>query len=478
MIQELREHALTNENTGQAKLFDHLDALIPTIDELVIEEPLSGDIDLEVVDKCDFKNITTIRFAPGHITSIQNIPKTVKKLSCPRNLLTHLDNIPPTIEILEIPENSIHHIDLAPLNKLNTLNIHSNKFEVLENLPKSIQHILCDNNQIRRINLANVANLETLHCSNNGLMYIENMPDTITDFVMENNPLLDIQYKTNGMFDEPHAHTSQQIEYTDALNQYYKWKSEYETKSLIQKKRIFGRVKERSGVKRANKEANQIKSSCVLCKRQVGMLFYRKDSHLIGQCGDANNRCLDVKLYMGEHLSLHKLIDEYNDIEEYGKEEIIRIKYNTLFNYMTETESVKEFKLKLDLHNTSVEMNKEFKDKYENLYFNPDKKEMIQKKSIEIAEIQQKIRELYDQYSKSGNRDILATAVELHNKEVLPLVESMRYLKYDTVEMDLYDNINTLVQRPVGIRHIEYLIGETPKVVTWVKRDGLEKIPV
>ena len=227
-------------------------------------------------------------------------------------------------------------------------------------------------------------------------------------------------------------------------------------------------------MKRAQRETQQIKPLCILCKRPVGMVFIKKENHLIGQCGDPNHRCLDVKLYTGEHMSLINLIDEYKSVEEYGKQEIIALKYNTLFNYITEAESAKEFKLKLELYNASVEMLKELQEKYETLYFNPDKKEMLEKKRGQIGEIREKIRELYQQYLKEGNQDVLNHATEIHYKELLPILESMRYLKYDIVEMDLYDNMNILVQKPIGIRHIDYTIGEMPKVVTWIKKEGLK----
>jgi hypothetical protein len=176
---------------------------------------------------------------------------------------------------------------------------------------------------------------------------------------------------------------------------------------------------------------------------------------------------------MGENMSLKGLIEEYKSIEEFGKEEIIQLKYNTLFNYITEAESVKQFKDKLELYNASIEMLKDFEDKYENLYFNPERKESLRKKRLEMTELQTKIRELYGQYMKEGNRDILAAAVEIHQKEVLPLIESMRYLKYDTVEIDLYDNLINLVQKPVGLSHIDYTVGESAKVITWKKHEGV-----
>lgn len=230
MIQELREDVIDNKNTAQARLLDLLETSIPTIDDLYVHESLSGDLDLEVIDQCDFKNISGIIFSPGQITSIRNIPKKLKKLICPQNLLIDLENIPQTIEILEIPNNAIEHIDFKPLIHLKTLDIMKNRFQVIQHLPKTIEAILCDRNQIRRIDLANTENLKTLHCSNNGLLAIENFPDTITDFQMENNPLLDIHRKDVHEIKHTHAH-SHSIKFEESLNKYFNLKSKYEKKS-------------------------------------------------------------------------------------------------------------------------------------------------------------------------------------------------------------------------------------------------------
>jgi hypothetical protein len=471
MIQELREHALTNDNTAQIKLLDYLDNHLPSIDELIINEALSGDIDLEVIEKCNFKNITSIVFAPGHITTIINIPKNIRKFVCSHNLLTHLDNIPISIEILEVPENAIHHINFQPLTKLNNLNINNNKFEVLENLPKSLEIILCDNNEIRRIDLAHLSRLKTIHCSNNGLMRIENIPDTVSDFEMENNPLLEIHEKVEGKIDIPHTHTSHQIEYTDALNQYFKWKNEYEIKSHNQRKNVFERIKIKSGIKRAQKETEKVKPICIYCKRPVGMIFIKKEDHFIGQCGDESNPCLDIKLYAGEHMSLQGLIDEYRDLEEYMKELIISLKYDTLFNFKNEAESTKKFNSQMKEYNDAMELLKEFEDKYENIYFSEMKKEKLEKKAMEIGEIRIKMNELYRKYLVERNPEVLRLLLEMHTKELHPNIAIERRLKYDVMEMDITnDNLNILVQKTAGISHIDYINGEMPKVVKWVKK--------
>ena len=67
LLDEQRTQIL-EENTGQSEFFDILENLSPTTTDIIIQQPLSGNIDGEVLEKCAFTNITSIVFAPGNIT--------------------------------------------------------------------------------------------------------------------------------------------------------------------------------------------------------------------------------------------------------------------------------------------------------------------------------------------------------------------------------------------------------------------------
>jgi hypothetical protein len=471
-IQERREHTLAENNTAQSSLLDILDASLPSISDLIIKTPLYGELDFEVLGKCNFKNITAILLPPGEVTGIRNLPEGISKLVCGENLLIELTNLPKSLQVLEVPRNAIRHIDFTTLPNLLKIDIAFNYLEVIENLNKNIESILCDNNQIKRIDLAGTDNLNILHCSNNGLLHIENMSDSISDFKMENNPMIEIKYRNQFENENAHElHESYGIEYSDALIKYFKWKNDYETKRKDQKKKVYKRFLGKGNRKRAQKEAMAVKTQCINCKRHVGMIFKCVDNHFIGQCGDSSNRCLDVKLYKGEHLNINYLINEYKSLEEYMKEEIIKLKYDTLFNYITESESTKKFKDEIEEYNLSMELIKEFTDKYENIYFNEEKKEKLQKKKIEISEIRNHMNDLYKKYCIEQNPEVLKTILQMHNEELIPNIDIERRLKYDIVEMDLYDNgLSILVQKPASISQIDYLNGEMPKVVKWTKK--------
>jgi len=462
MIQELREDVVNHKNTAQDRFLDILDASIPTIDDLIIQESLSGDLDLEVIDKCDFKNISGIIFSPGQITSIRNIPKKIAKLICPQNLLIDLENIPQTVEILEVPGNAIQHIDFAPLIHLKTLDITSNHFAVIQHLPQSIESILCDSNKIRRIDLANTIQLRTLHCSNNGLLTIENFPDTITDFVMENNPLLDIQRK--GIHEIKHSSShSHSIKYAESLQKYFQLKSKYEEKVLESKRKLF----ERFGVKFARIQLQEWKPPCIHCKRPVGTVFSVENRHYKAHCGDPieSTRCMEIDIYAGEYNSIHDAIDAFKEGIAMNKENIIKMKLDTLFGYTPEDVSVKNFNMEMKEYTENNMILKQIIDRYTDLYDNPHMKEKVSEKSVQLFSIRERILELYKEYKETDNAEVLKMAMHIHTTEYLPEMRNLRILNYEIMDIVKKDEEYHLFQRPIGIHKQNFTYGEHPRVI-------------
>jgi len=462
MIQELRDDVIDNKNTAQQRFLDLLDTTIPTIDDFYIHESLSGDLDLEVIDKCDFKNISGIIFSPGQITSIRNIPKKLKKIVCPENLLIDLENIPQTIEILEIPNNAIQHIDFKPLVYLKTLDITANQFQVIQHLPNTIESILCDNNQIRRIDLANTTLLKTLHCSNNGLVTVENFPDTITDFQMDNNPLLEIQRK--GISTHAHSrHPSHSIKYAESLQKYFELKSKYETKVRESRKKLFQRL----GPKLAKSELEEWIPPCINCKRPVGTVFITENRHYKAHCGDPieSTRCMDIDIYAGEYNSIHDAIDAFKEGITMNKENIIKMKLDTLFGYTQEDDSIQKFKEEMDEYTENNMILKQIKDKYTDLYDNPHTIEKISDKKKQLFEIHERILALYKEYRETENPDILKMAMHIHTTEYLPEIKNLRIMKYEIMDIVENEDEYFLFQRPIGIHKQNFTFGEHPRVI-------------
>jgi Leucine-rich repeat (LRR) protein len=79
------------------------------------------------------------------LTSLDNLPPTLKILYCDNNKLTSLDNLQPTLEILYCGSNQITSLDNLPLT-LNKLYCENNQITSLDNLPATLLKLHCCNN--------------------------------------------------------------------------------------------------------------------------------------------------------------------------------------------------------------------------------------------------------------------------------------------------------------------------------------------
>jgi len=485
-IHSQRERVLETENTAQMALLDILDKSLPNIDDLVIDIPLSGDLDFDVLKKCDFKNITGLVFSNGgQITSLRGIPEGITRVECPRNLLIELE-LPTTIEILDIQENAIENLDFSRLRNLKRVNLSFNRFHTLENLPPLLEMIVCDNNQIRRIDLAGLDNLTTLHCSNNGLLAIENMPDNVSDFVMENNPLVNIDRRRmaealnvydNERDSEKEESGEKKIEYLEALGEYFKMKTKYEEKSREMKRDIY----EKNESKRAAKKIiAKLKVPCVNCRRPVGTVFSIKDRHYLARCGDTNEntRCMDIDIFAGEYNNIRFSAGLFTEILEINRENIIRLKLDTLFQYITEDHSLKEFKREMEEYTENAILQKEIMAKYEELFFSESRKEKIEESMARIFAIEEDMREQYLEYKQSGNTRILQTVMDIYKRDYLKEIGNLRNIKYDVLEMEPDENENEyhLVQKVAGLTRLDFTFGEEPSVIKYMKKANVKEV--
>ena len=64
-----------------------MEATNKQVSELVIAEPLNGDVDFSVLEKNGFAFIDEITLPEGKITSVVNLPSRLKKLVIPGQLL-------------------------------------------------------------------------------------------------------------------------------------------------------------------------------------------------------------------------------------------------------------------------------------------------------------------------------------------------------------------------------------------------------
>jgi Leucine-rich repeat (LRR) protein len=463
-IEEQRKNTIEENNTAQSEFLDILDNLNPQLYDISVREPLYGDLDFSVLKDCNFTNITSLQFAKGYITSLNNIPEGITKIVCEDNLLVEI-HVPSSINELNVSGNGIKHLEFKELGNLKELNISKNQFSTLSELPKYLEILKCENNNLKVINLEGIENLKVLHCSNNPTLTIENFPDTITDLQMENNPLIQIKKLSHEYLDEETDSDSgvKHADFMESLNTYFKMKTEYHKQIYDIKKQVYKKAKSK---KIARKMMAELKPKCINCDRPVGSLFSNKERTYVARCGDANAPCnLDIRIFAGEYEYIDSSLKQFQDGIQMYKEEIIKQKLDTLFNYIDERESISLFKKKLEDYTETNVIFKELNNQYIDIFFNEEKKEKMQKKIEHISKIQERFNDLILKYKRSDNREILKDAMNIYVNEIKPEMDNLQMIKYETMEINEHDNDSQLFQKEYRLDKLTFTIGSHPKVI-------------
>jgi hypothetical protein len=460
-IQERRQNTIEENNTAQESLLDFLENLHPSLTEIVFKEPLNGDLDFAILKECNFTNVSSIKCLPGNITSVTNLPETITEFVCPQNLLIELEGLPKSLIILEIPDNGLKSLDFKNLQQLKTLNISQNQFIELVHLPPSLESLYCNNNRIKEIDLEGLENLKTLHCENNSMLSISHYQKTISDLKMDNNPYLEMNEEE---FDHE---TSQSIDVTEAINEFFKLKNGYEFE-----KRFLKTVAYKSGTKKgAKRRIAAIRYKCINCGNRgspEGTIFSIKDRTYSAICGAPNKCNLNIKIFAGYFSDLYAYYTLFkNDIEE-NKENIIKHKLDVLFNYVDERDAVALFKKEMKAYTKNNILLKELTQTYMRLYSNDERTMKIAEKKTAIDEINSTIENLLNEYKSTNNHEVLKLAIHTHVNELLPETRNLRYLMYELCEMDMLlkrDNTRILIQKPNSLQKIDYTFNEPAKVI-------------
>lgn len=479
IVLEKREYIINENNTAQEQLRDLLENTPKNLRDLSILQELHGDLDFSILKDFGMTNITSISFVKGEITSVINLPQGLLQFECIDNYLVDLEDLPRSLKKLSIVHNYLKKLDLSKLDALEEINISHNQFTVLNKLPETIREIRCDNNQITRLDFEGVENLKILHANNNKIILVENLPDGIVDMKMENNPS-SIQFRNSAeqgisLFTNPANETEEKEDgvrknYLDALNRYFKLKTDYETKLLKTKRNVY---KKTEGSKTSKRNAVlAVKPTCIKCKSSGGTIFSKENNRYKAHCGNAKSPCsLHIEIFTGAIHPIYYLLEIYRESTADVKEMIIQQKLDTLFNYANETKSTALFKKELEAYNETSLMYNKLLEKHDECYFNDKKKEEVKKKQHIIFYAKEKIQTLLSEYDETQNKSLLEKAVRIQIEELLPATVELRLLRNEVNEIIESKNtsfspiIYRLFQYPCNIEQLDHVTGEPPRVI-------------
>jgi len=493
IIESERRSVIDDNNSAQEELTGILTRLNPNTKQLVFSKPFHGDLDFSVLIRMGFRNVESISFDKGEITSIINLPQSLRVLQCSDQLLNGLFDLPIYLEELICDYNYLTSLSCKTTKSLKILKISHNRLEQLDELPNSLEELYCTNNRLQLLNLEGLDDLKVLHVSENPALIIEHLSSEIVDFKSDNSPFANVQYdnegeqssklpaSTSNINDLNHIHTVSKIDYIDALHTYFKLKKTYEYGILKKKREVFNSAPTRAIGK---KMVSEIKPKCINCGRPVGTIFDHKNDKYIAICGerDLTRKCsLNIQLFRGHFSDEESMLYIFKSEFDKSKETIVRQKLDTLFNYISERDASDRFKKELENYNIESNIYHGILDSFNEKYFSKTRQEKINEKMTKINDLLSKNDSIMSDYKmNSENRELLRDAIRLQIREIIPEMENLRRLKYELTEMDVdvnisganvYDILSTLVQRQITVSNIDYTLEEPPRVVKFSKKD-------
>ena len=256
-----------------------------------------------------------------------------------------------------------------------------------------------------------------------------------------------------------------------AIHEFYTMKHDYD-ESTKNKKQSILQNNHSYPTKVAKQQAiQQLIIPCIHCKRPVGSIFSTTNHILKIICGDKTQPCpLHFEIYKGRVSNLENdfqiwLEDHLIDI----KENILKTKLDVLFQYITEEQAVQQFqeyKSELELYQSGYNNCYQlYLDKTNNI----DVKKDIETSIFKLADIKEEMTQQLELYRKTKDKRPFKDIANIYIKRMIPLLESIRDLKYKYIHMeyDSDDETSILSAQHYTIKDLETNTNEEdkPKII-------------
>ena len=214
------------------------------------------------------------------------------------------------------------------------------------------------------------------------------------------------------------------------MESYYKIKQKYDKKKSAAIKKIYNNADYTLEEKR--ERAKKYKQGCIECKRKFGTIFYIQNNILHAKCGNLKKPCnLNLSVEKPKTTQLQELIDTIEKNISNTREDVIKTKFNFLFKYANEDETLERFEVKKNELNLLTEYLHKLKEELK-LKLDKNKRNLIiEENNITYNETLKQIRENNDEYNSSKNIQYLKDNAMLIKDTIFPILDKIRNAKYD-----------------------------------------------
>lgn len=253
----------------------------------------------------------------------------------------------------------------------------------------------------------------------------------------------------------------------DAIGIFYKLKGKYEHDFKKLKSKILNRDDLTMDEKRDLFQTQ--KPKCINCKKAGGTIFKVEPERYLAMCNCEEKCKLDIKIKRGKISQLNDYVRELRTEHKKLVTSIMQVKYNLLFKYANEEETVRSFEKEKGKFETITLAFDLYKTKLIEITNLLSKKETINVTDLQIFEFIKEIKEMVIEAKTDSNPQFLKDSVELYITRLMDVLKENRENKYSYQSIEKGDNGEyNLVQKPVTIEDLEVLVGDSFKVETLI----------
>jgi len=367
-----------------------------------------------------------------HNQSIIQFPEWAKKLVIRENAITQIPvNELTNLAVLDAAHNKISDIELSLIPSLTYANLSHNNLVNIGTLPPNLTELVVDYNpNLKMVDLDGANSCVKLSWRGKTKVNIQGASKRKCDIRLDEGAHIGGTPKrmsTDVLYPDP----------TEAFDKYYELKAEYD----MSKKYGISQIMKMPKLSRQEriKRARQFVPKCVNCKRNGGTHFERKrDAVLVAYCGVATTPCdLKIEIRLGDNADQQETIQYFEDEAQKIKDDIVKLKLDTLFNYVTEDVSVDKFtKLSNKLNDPIIAKQlTEYKQFFEQQQYNPEKNHLIKQTMDGIYNKMADVRRILIEYRKYGSNPSLMGDIGRLLVEIDTDIKMIRRLKYPIMEM-------------------------------------------
>jgi hypothetical protein len=266
-------------------------------------------------------------------------------------------------------------------------------------------------------------------------------------------------------------------DYVDALNEYYRYKHDYDERYEEYKKAI--KESQTLTMQQKRTKIMQIKRNrkCVACGQSGGTHFTNEDGMLRAQCGNRSQPCsLSIEIVKGKFMNLEDLANKSLLMTDILKDQIIKTKLDLLFNYTTEEEALRKFEEERESLNQALDLYGGFRQKYLDVVRNAERREEVDALTVDFYAAVQEFKDIVQRGADSKqDSSFIKDAMAIYIGKIEPLNAKLMEKKYVYSAVERLGNDGfRLVQKPYTLEQLEFEI-DVPSITVEARNRQLRE---